>query len=121
MDAPVDLMATLELLDEPWRPGVVARCNDAKLAVAKLHGTFVWHAHEDTDDCFLVLRGRVVIELRGRPDVELAEGQLFVVPRGAEHRPRADEPAWVLLIEREGTVNTGDAQASDLTAPERRL
>ena len=74
----------------------------------KVKGEFVWHKHDDTDDFFLVLEGHLTIQLRDR-DVELDAGELFVVPRGVEHCPSADEEAHVLLIEPAGTVNTGDA------------
>ena len=80
------------LLDGPFRPGIVGTLNDYKLAVVKAHGEFVWHKHDDTDDFFLVLSGRLTIQLRDR-DVELSAGELFVVPRGVEHCPRADEEA----------------------------
>ena len=119
MDTKVNLAEKLALLDAPFQPGIVGTLNDYKLAVVKVHGEFVWHAHEDTDDFFLVLAGRLTIQLRDR-DVELSAGELFVVPRGVEHCPRADEPAEVLLIEPEGTVNTGDA-GGERTAPERRI
>src|SRR3954454_3775436 len=116
MDDKVNLADKLALLDRPFNPGIVGYLNDHKLAVVKARGEFVWHSHQDTDDFFLVLRGRLTIQLRDR-DVELSEGELFVVPRGVEHRPRADEEAHVLLIEPRGTINTGDAGGS-LTAGE---
>ena len=119
MDDKVDLAQKFALLDEPYLPGIVGYLNDYKLAVVKLKGEFVWHAHENTDDFFLVLRGHVTIQLRDR-DVELDEGDIFVVPRGVEHCPKADEEAHVLLIEPRGTVNTGDAGGA-LTAPEVEL
>ena len=117
MDSKVNLAEKLALLDGPFRPGIVGTLNDYKLAVVKVDGEFVWHKHDDTDDFFLVLKGRLVIQLRDG-DVELSEGELYVVPRGVEHCPRADEEAHVLLIEPRGTVNTGDA-GGPLTAPER--
>ena len=115
----VDLAEKLRLLEAPYEPGIVGYLNDYKLVVVKVHGEFVWHAHEDTDDFFLVLRGRLTIQLRER-DIELSEGELFVVPRGVEHCPRADEEAHVLLIEPRGTVNTGDAGGA-LTARELEI
>ena len=118
METKVNLAEKLALLDAPFQPGIVGTLNDYKLAVVKVHGEFVWHAHDDTDDFFLVLSGHLTIQLRDR-NVELDAGELFVVPRGVEHCPRADEPAEVLLIEPEGTVNTGDA-GGERTAPERR-
>ncbi|MGZ4417188.1 MAG: cupin domain-containing protein [Gaiellaceae bacterium] len=112
----VNLADKLALLDAYYSPGIVGYMNDYKLAVVKLKGEFVWHKHDDTDDFFLVLRGRMTIQLRDG-DVELNEGELFVVPRGVEHCPKADEEAHVLLIEPRGTVNTGDA-GGVLTAEE---
>jgi mannose-6-phosphate isomerase-like protein (cupin superfamily) len=76
--------------------------------VVKLKGPFVWHQHEDTDDFFLVLKGRLTIQLR-EGDVHLQPGEIFVVPKGVEHRPVADEEVHLLLIEPTGTPNTGDA------------
>src|SRR3712207_5122231 len=108
MQDKVNLEQKLSLFDEHFSPKIVGHLNDYKLAVVKVLGEFVWHKHDDTDDFFLVLRGRLTIQLRDR-DVELSEGEMFVVPRGVEHCPRADEEAHVLLIEPEGTLNTGDA------------
>jgi len=115
----VNLAEKLGLLDRPYAPGIVAYLNDYKVVVVKLKGEFVWHSHADTDDFFLVLRGRLTIQLRDR-DIELREGELFIVPRGVEHCPRADEEAHVLLIEPRGTVNTGDA-GGELTVAEREI
>src|SRR4051794_10145428 len=108
MDDPINLAEKLAKLDRPFQPGIVGFLNDYKLVVVKVHGEFTWHKHDDTDDFFLVLRGRVTIQLRDR-DVVLGPGELFVVPRGVEHCPKADEEAEVLLIEPRDTVNTGDA------------
>ena len=115
----MNLAAKLALLAQPYQPGIVGYLNDLKLAVVKVQGEFVWHAHEDTEDFFLVLRGRLTIQLRDR-DVELEAGELFVVPRGVEHCPKADTEAHVLLIEPRGTANTGGAGGA-LTAPEREI
>jgi mannose-6-phosphate isomerase-like protein (cupin superfamily) len=103
----VNLAEKLALLDRPYSPGIVGYLNDYKLMVVKIQGEFVWHSHEETDDFFLVLKGRMTIQLRDR-DVELEAGEMFVVPRGVEHCPKADEEAEVLLIEPRETVNTGD-------------
>ena len=116
MDDKVNLAQKVGLLDEPYSPGIVGYLNDYKLVVVRALGEFVWHKHDDTDDFFLVLHGRLTIQLRDR-DVELNAGELFVVPRGVEHCPKADEEAHVLLIEPRGTVNTGDA-GGELTADE---
>ena len=112
----VNLAEKIRLLDKPYSPGIVGYLNDYKLVVVRVRGEFLWHKHDDTDDFFLVLRGRLTIQLRGR-DVELGEGELFVVPRGVEHCPKADEETHLLLIEPRGTVNTGDA-GGQLTAEE---
>jgi mannose-6-phosphate isomerase-like protein (cupin superfamily) len=119
MDHKINLAEKLALFDEQWSPRIVGYLNDYKIFVVKVKGEFVWHSHADTDDFFLVLKGKVTIQLRDR-DVELNEGELFVVPRGVEHRPRADEEAHLLLIEPKGTPNTGDA-GGPLTAVELEI
>jgi mannose-6-phosphate isomerase-like protein (cupin superfamily) len=119
MDDKVNLAEKIGLLDTPFTPGIVGYLNDYKLVAVKVLGEFVWHTHEETDDFFLVLQGHLTIQLRDR-DVELDAGELFVVPRGVEHCPRADEETHVLLIEPRGTVNTGDA-GGELTASEREI
>ena len=115
MDA-VNLASKLATFSEHWQPRTVGQFNGHDLMVVKVRGEFVWHKHDDTDDFFLVLDGRVAIELRDRT-VELGPGELFVVPRGVEHRPVAKEEAHILLIEPTGTPNTGDPA----TAAARRV
>jgi mannose-6-phosphate isomerase-like protein (cupin superfamily) len=119
MDDKVNLAEKVGLLEKPFSPGIVGYLNDFKLQVVKVQGRFVWHSHEDTDDFFLILKGRLTLHLRDR-DIELTEGELFVVPRGVEHCPEADDEAHVLLIEPKGTPNTGDA-GGELTAEEVEL
>jgi mannose-6-phosphate isomerase-like protein (cupin superfamily) len=119
MDDKVNLSAAFERIDDAYSPRIVGSLNDYKLMVVKARGEFVWHSHPDTDDFFLVVAGRLTLQLRDR-DVELAAGDVYVVPRGVEHCPRADEEAHVLLIEPRGTPNTGDA-GGPLTAEEREL
>jgi mannose-6-phosphate isomerase-like protein (cupin superfamily) len=119
VDDKVDLHAALATFDEHFSPRIVGQMNGYKLQLVKVKGEFVWHSHPETDDFFLVLRGRLTIQLRDR-DVELGPGELFVVPCGVEHCPRADEEAHVLLIEPFGTPNTGDA-GGERTAPEVRI
>jgi mannose-6-phosphate isomerase-like protein (cupin superfamily) len=115
VDGAVNLAAKLASFDDAFQPKIVGRFNGHKLMVAKTRGEFVWHSHPDTDDLFYVVEGRLTIQLRDG-DVELGEGDLYVVPAGVEHCPRADPEAHILLIEREGTPNTGDADAEP--APE---
>ena len=111
MDEPVDLTEALSRFDEHWSPRIVGHLNDLNLMLVKVQGEFVWHTHAETDDFFLVLSGRLTIQLRDR-DVVLEPGQLFVVPRGVEHCPKADEETHVLLIEPRGTRNTGDVETA---------
>jgi mannose-6-phosphate isomerase-like protein (cupin superfamily) len=107
MDA-VDLVEKLPLFSEYWSPKVVARLHDYEVKVVKLNGEFVWHKHDETDELFLVIGGELTIQLRDG-DVTVRPGQIFVVPRGVEHCPVANEKVHALLIEPTGVVNTGDA------------
>ena len=109
----VNLADKLSQFTERWAPRTVAQLNEYDIMVVKVKGEFVWHSHADTDDFFLVLQGRLRIQLRDR-DVELGSGELFVVPRGVEHCPFAAEETHLLLIEPTGTPNTG---AADTAAP----
>jgi mannose-6-phosphate isomerase-like protein (cupin superfamily) len=115
---PVDLAAVLASVEEPWQPRTVATLNDYDVRVVHTLGEFTRHAHPDTDEMFVVLSGSLTIELDDA-EVELAPGQLYVVPRGVPHRPRSAAGADVLLVEPSETVNTGDTP-SHLTA-ERRV
>ena len=106
-DGKINLAERLSTFSEHYRPRTVGTFNGHDLMVVKLRGPFTWHSHADTDDFFLVLKGRLRIELRDR-NVELGPGEVFVVPKGVEHRPVADEEVHLLLIEPTGTPNTGD-------------
>jgi mannose-6-phosphate isomerase-like protein (cupin superfamily) len=114
----VDLAGVLATFEEPWSPRTVALLNDYDVRVVKTVGEFTRHSHPDTDELFLVLRGSLTIRMDAG-DVELGQGQLFVVPRGVPHQPVSVAGAEVLLIEPSTTVNTGDTP-SVLTA-DRRL
>ena len=107
MSDAVDLAQKLATFGEHWSPRTVAEFNNHDIMVVKAKGEFVWHKHDDTDDFFLVLHGRLDIELRDRT-VTLRPGELYVVPKGVEHRPVANEEVHLLLIEPTGTSNTGD-------------
>jgi mannose-6-phosphate isomerase-like protein (cupin superfamily) len=115
--APVNLAEKLASFAEHWQPRTVAEFNGHDIMVAKVQGEFVWHKHDDTDDLFLVLQGELTIELRDR-SVTLRAGDLFVVPKGVEHRPVAKDEVHMLLIESSGTPNTGDPATA---APRRVL
>jgi mannose-6-phosphate isomerase-like protein (cupin superfamily) len=106
-ESSVNLTEKLTQFDEHWAPRTVATFNGHDVMVVKVKGEFVWHSHQDTEDFFLVLDGRITIRLRDR-DVELGPGELFVVPVGVEHQPYAEKEASLLLIEPSGTPNTGD-------------
>lgn len=112
----INLAEKLATFSDHWAPRVVGAFNGHDLMVVKFQGQFPWHKHDDTDDFFLVLKGEVIIRLRGG-DVSLQPGEIFVVPKGVEHAPYAAEEAQVLLIEPMGTPNTGDAA----TAAPRRV
>jgi mannose-6-phosphate isomerase-like protein (cupin superfamily) len=112
----VILEAKLATFSEHWQPRTVAQFNGQDVMVVKAKGEFIWHKHDETDDFFLVLKGRLAVELRDRR-VELDPGELFIVPKGIEHRTVAKEKVHLLLIEPSGTPNTGDRA----TAAERRV
>ncbi len=103
----VNLAAKLGTFSDRWSPKIVTRYNGNEVMVVKVEGPFTWHSHPDTDDFFLVLRGKLVIELRDG-SVTLGPGDLYVVPAGVEHRPIAEEETHLLVIEPAGTPNTGD-------------
>jgi mannose-6-phosphate isomerase-like protein (cupin superfamily) len=104
---------------EHWSPKTIAGLNDYDIKLVKVQGDFVWHSHDDTDELFLVIYGELTIQLCDR-DVVLGAGELFVVPRGAAHCPRAERETAALLIEPRGVVNTGVA-GGDLTATPETL
>ncbi|QTE28005.1 cupin domain-containing protein [Pengzhenrongella sicca] len=114
-----NVLTALSSMTEHWQPHRLTSINDYDLKVVKILGEFVWHTHPDTDELFLVLSGELTIQLRDR-DVVLGPQDVFVVPRGVEHCPRATAEVQALLIEPQGTVNTGDA-GGDLTSQLREL
>jgi mannose-6-phosphate isomerase-like protein (cupin superfamily) len=103
----IDLSEKLARFSEHWSPRTIAQFNNNDVMVVKVKGEFVWHKHDDTDDFFLVLKGTLDIQLRDRT-IALGPGQMYVVPKGVEHRPVAKEEVHLLLIEPTGTPNTGD-------------
>jgi mannose-6-phosphate isomerase-like protein (cupin superfamily) len=109
MDGKVNLAEKLASFDTPFSPKIVAYLNDYKVYVGKVQGEFVWHKHDETDELFLVLKGRLALQFLDR-DVVLDEVELFVVPRGVEHCPRSDGETHVLVIEPRDTRNTGDVE-----------
>ena len=107
----VNLAEKLALFGDHWQPRTVAQLNNFDIMVVKVQGEFVWHNHDETDDFFLVLSGRLQIRLRDRT-VILNPGELFVVPRGMEHQPFSEQETHVLLIEPTGTSNTGNVETA---------
>ena len=104
----VNFAEKLARFSEQWSPKIVARMNDYHFKLVKIEGEFVWHSHAETDEVFVVIEGEMAIELRGGR-VNLRAGEMFVVPRGVEHRPVAERECRLLLVEPAGTINTGDA------------
>ena len=111
---PVNLTDKLALFSDHWNPRIVGRYNGNEVRLAKLLGDFIWHSHADTDELFLVLKGRLTIEFRDGVRT-LGPGEVLVVPRGVEHRPVAPEEVELLIMDREGEPNTGGEAPSALT------
>ncbi|UCC14577.1 MAG: cupin domain-containing protein [Gammaproteobacteria bacterium] len=105
---PLNFKAKLASFEDYWSPRVIAEMNDYQFKLATVEGEFVWHDHKDTDEVFIVIEGRLKIEFRDGA-VELSAGEMFVVPRGVEHKPVAEQECHLLLIEPRGVRNTGDA------------
>ena len=105
----VNLLEKFGLFSETWNPKIAGELNGQEVKLVKLKGTFVWHQHEDADELFLVVRGKFTMEYRDRI-ISIGEGEFLIVPKGIEHRPVAEEEAWVLLFEPAGTLNTGDVK-----------
>lgn len=114
---PINLASKLQLVTDLWSPKSIAAMNDYEFKLVKLRGDFTWHDHKETDEVFLVLAGSMTVAMRDR-SVTLSTGDLFVVPRGVEHCPHAEEECHVLLIEPVGVVNTGEAGGPQTAQPE---
>jgi mannose-6-phosphate isomerase-like protein (cupin superfamily) len=112
---PIRFMQKFALFEEPWQPKVVAKMNDYQFKIVKLQGDFVWHEHRDTDEAFIVIDGNLRVDFRDGA-VHLAAGEMFVVPKGVEHKPYAENEVKLLLIEPRGVPNTGE-RGGERTAP----
>ena len=112
------LAEKLALIDEHWRPKVVAEVNGQEVKLAKFEGAFVWHHHERADEMFLGVEGEFRVEFRDAPAVVIGPGDLIVIPRGVEHRTVAEREASVLIVESSDTRNTGNVKDDRLTAPQ---
>ncbi len=107
----VNLIEKFSLFSNYWEPKIVGELNNQHVKLAKLEGEFVWHQHEYEDELFMVIKGSLTIKLRDK-DIELNEGEFFIIPRGVEHLPVAEKEAHVLMFEPKGTVNTGDTESA---------
>ena len=107
-------------LTELWSPRVIAEVDDSYIKVAKVHGVLAWHSHDNEDELFLILHGRLRIEMENG-SVELNEGEMFVVPKGVRHNPVAEQECHVMLIERKTTLHTGTEQTSKTRSIEEQL
>ena len=107
-------------LSELWSPKVIGEVDDFYVKVAKVKGTFTWHAHDDQDELFLVLAGRLAIEMEENT-VELGAGEMYVVPKGVRHNPRADEECLLMLFERKDTLHTGEVMTERTRSIEEQL
>jgi mannose-6-phosphate isomerase-like protein (cupin superfamily) len=114
----INLASKYNKIDEHWSPKVVAEMNDYQFKLAKIKNDFIWHSHEDTDETFIVIEGKINIEFEDET-VELSEGEMIIVPKGKKHRPYADEEAKIMLIEPKGVRNTGDI-VNDLTSDDNQ-
>ena len=103
----INFQEKLAKISEHWSPRIIAQMNDYHFKIAKIQGEFIWHDHPETDEVFMVLQGQLEIQLRDG-NVILNEGEMFVVPKGMEHKPVAEQECHILLVEPAGTVNTGD-------------
>ena len=110
----INLREKLEKFSEHWSPKVIAEMNDYQFKLVKIKGDFVWHNHADTDETFIVIEGEMKIEFEDKT-VELKEGEMYVVPKGEEHKPYAEKECKIMIIEPRGVVNTGNTEG-DLTA-----
>lgn len=106
----VNLSEKFSLFNETWSPKLVGELNGQHIKLAKIKGEFIWHKHDDADEMFLVIKGSITIKLRDK-EVILNEGEIFIVPKGVEHKPIAEHEAHLMLFEPAGTVNTGDVES----------
>ena len=110
----INLKEKLSKFSDHWSPKIIAEMNDYQFKLVKIKGDFVWHNHADTDEAFIVVDGKMKIEFENET-VELNEGEMYVVPKGVEHKPRAETECKIMLVEPRGVVNTGNTEG-DLTA-----
>ena len=111
------LKAKFDKFSERWQPKIVGEIDDMHVKVSKSSGEFIWHRHENEDELFYLVKGRMEIHLKDQDAVILNEGDMTIIPRGVDHKPVAADEAWVMVIERKSTLNTGNRTDSDRTVP----
>jgi mannose-6-phosphate isomerase-like protein (cupin superfamily) len=116
----VNLKEKLALFSDHWKPRIVGELNGQHVKLAKLLGAFIWHKHDNEDELFLVVKGRLRLEFRDR-HVRLEEGEIFIVPRGVEHRPVAESEVHILMFEPASTLNTGNVRTERTVAQLERI
>lgn len=105
----INLAEKFSLFTDQWSPRLLGAVNDCHVKIARVEGEFIWHRHDDEDEMFLVVKGRLVLRFRDR-EVTLGEGEMCIVPRGTDHQPVAEDEAWILLVEPSTTLNTGNVR-----------
>ena len=115
MTTKINLKSKFDKFHEQWSPKIIAEMNDYQFKLVKIKNDFIWHQHEDTDEVFIVIEGKIGIEFE-HETIEINEGEMIVVPKGKKHRPFAKKEAKIMLIEPRGVVNTGNIE-SEITAP----
>ena len=116
----VNVAEKFSLFSEHWSPKIIAEVQGMDVKIAKIKGEFVWHKHDNEDELFFIIKGRLLLKFRDR-DVWLNEGEMLVVPRGVEHLPIAEEEVYLMMVEPQGTLNTGDVQNERTVSDLQRL
>ena len=112
---PINLNEKFSIFQEQWKPKVIAELNNYQFKIAKIKGDFIWHSHSDTDEAFIVISGKLRIDFRDGA-VTIDQGEMFIVPKGVEHKPYAEKEVQLMLIEPGGVKNTGDEAINEITA-----
>ena len=107
---PITLADKYAQFEDLWNPRIIGELNDQHIKIAKVNGEFIWHSHAEEDELFMVVQGKLLMDFRDRTE-EVRPGQLLVVPRGTEHRPRTEAETWILMIEPKTTLNTGNVES----------
>jgi len=115
-----NLLHKFKLFDEFWTPKIIGELNDQYIKLAKLKGEFIWHEHQEEDELFYIVKGTLLLRFRDRDDIQLNEGDIYIVPAGVEHLPIAEEECWVMLVEPKTTLHTGTTKTDRSVAVEEQ-